>query len=124
MAETKRETLEEKMNRLDKELGEIDFENDLDAYKKKADELGKVAAQYYNQKVKVKLPRARTGEERYVTVNWNDYRCVIERGKEVTVPRGVAAVLEESEEQAIKADEYMFCLQEDYEREAASLNVN
>ena len=119
----KKESVKAKMERLEKELGEIDFATDLDAYKKKADELGAAAAVYYNQKVKVKLPRARGNEERYVVVNWNDYRCTIERGKEVEVPRGVAAILEQSERQQELADDYMYGLQEDYEREAASLNI-
>lgn len=117
MAEKKevKETLKEQFERLEKELGKIDFEEDREAYDKKADELGAVGKKYFAEKVKLKLPRARADEERFQTIIWNGTRFEIERGKEVEVPRGVALIYEDSEAQEEVADEYMRGLADDYD---------
>lgn len=117
----KKESAKEYRDRILKELAEIDFEEDLEAYKAKSAELSKADKLWCSEKVKVKLPRARANEERYLVVGWNDMRYTIERGKEVEVPRGVALIIEQAEEQQQIADDYMYGLQEDYERESANI---
>ena len=55
------------------------------------------SVKYYNERVTVKLPRPRAGEEKHKYVGVNGIGYLIERGKEVEVPRAVAEVLERSE---------------------------
>ena len=126
-AESKKETLKEQIARLDAELGEISIEEDLEAYKKKADELGRAWRAYCNERVLVKLPRPRGDEDRTLTVIWNGTKYSIDRrvaSKEgVMVPRGVALIIEQSEEQAGDADDFIKELQDEYETNAARLTI-
>jgi len=68
-----------------------------DEWEKTLKEFKAVSVKYYNERVKVKLPRPRAGEDKHVYVGVNGIGYLIERGKEVEVLRSVAEVLERSE---------------------------
>ena len=117
----KKETVKEKYERIRAELGELNFEDEPEAYKKKAAELHKAGKPYFRELVKITTDRPRSKDDRYMIVNWGDRRFTIERGKEVEVPRGVANIIERSRKQAAAAEDYMFGLQDAYEQEAAKI---
>lgn len=73
--------------------GDKDFDKTLKEFKA-------ASVKYYNERVKVKLPRPRGNEEKHLFVGVNGIGYLIERGKEVEVPRSVAEVIERSEEVA------------------------
>ena len=83
--------LQEKLAGL--EQGDEGFEETLKEFK----DVSKI---YYSERVTVKLPRPRGGEDKRLFVGVNGIGYLIERGKEVEVPRAVAEVIERSEEQA------------------------
>lgn len=80
--------LQEKIS--DMEPGDKDWDKTLKEFKA-------ASVKYYNERVTVKLPRPRGGEEKHQYVGVNGIGYLIERGKEVEVPRSVAEILERSE---------------------------
>lgn len=68
-----------------------------DEWDKTLKEFKAASVKFYNERVKVKLPRPRAGEDKHQFVGVNGIGYLIERGKEVEVPRSVAEVLERSE---------------------------
>lgn len=109
------ESLREQLDKLDRELAEIDFEENFDEYKKKADELAKVAKKYFNERVLLKIRRPYGEQEKFASITWNGTKYSIEYGKEVAVPRAVAQIYLDAEGQKDEADAYIQELQEDYE---------
>lgn len=68
-----------------------------EGFDKTLKEFKAASVKFYNERVKVKLPRPRGGEEKYQFVGVNGIGYLIERGKEVEVPRSVAEIIERSE---------------------------
>lgn len=71
-----------------------------DGYDKALKEFKELAKRFYSERVTVRLPRPRAGEDKHLYVGVNGIGYLIEKGKEVEVPRSVAEVIERSEEQA------------------------
>lgn len=98
MAEAKK-SLTEQFESLCAELAQIDYEEDFENYKKKADEMHKVAKQLNKEKVPLVIPRTRQNEDRYEFIGWSSTGYSIEKGKEVMVPRAVKDIHDRSEAQ-------------------------
>lgn len=62
--------------------------------------------EWYDDKVKIKLPKLPKGEDNFVIASVNGYVVKIKRGEEVEIPRAIAEVIQHSEEAREKADEY------------------
>lgn len=57
-------------------------------------------------KVVVKLPAPRKGEEKFITASVNGKVWKIQKGVAVEIPRELAEVLNNANEEAMKADSY------------------
>lgn len=117
MATSTKTSLKDEMEKLQTELNAIDIEEDFDAYRKKAKEFQKVAKKYNSEKVTIKLPRARSNEDRHVFIGWNGVGYSIERGTEVEVPRAVAEIYEMSEAQKDEAYDLINGLSDEYAKD-------
>lgn len=116
-------SLKEQLDKLNAELAEIDFEEDFDSYKAKADELAKVAKKYYAERVLLKIKRPHGEKDKYAAIVWNGTKYSVEYGKEVMVPRGVAQIYLDAEGQKDEADAYIQELQDDYEDKKDKLSL-
>lgn len=75
---------------------------------------------FWEEKVPIKLPlNPGNPDDQTVFVSVNDYRAQILRGKEIMVPRYVAAVLQQSEDAEMEAFMKRTQMNEEYEREAS-----
>lgn len=108
-------SLKEQLDRLNAELSEIDFDENRDEYKKKADELGKVAKKYFSERVLLKIRKPYGEQDKHASIIWNGNKYSIEYGKEVMVPRAVAQIYLDAETQRDDSDAYIQELQEDYD---------
>lgn len=117
------ESLKEQLDKLNAELSEIDFEENRDAYKKKADELAKVAKLYYSERVLLKIRRPYDDPDKHCTIIWNGRKFSIEYGKEVMVPRAVAQIYLDAEAQRDESDAYIQELKEEYESKKDRLTL-
>lgn len=97
-AETPKKSVKEEYFKALEELAELQpGDEGYDEALKKMKDLSVI---YYSERVLIKLPRPRGNEEKHQFVGVNGIGYLIERGKEVEVPRSVAEVLERSEEVA------------------------
>lgn len=94
-AETKTKSVKEEFLALQEKISEMTPADD--DWEKTLKEFKAASVKFYNERVKVKLPRPRAGEDKYQFVGVNGIGYLIERGKEVEVLRSVAEVLERSE---------------------------
>ena len=108
-------SLKEQLDKLNAELAEIDFDENRDDYKKKADELAKVAKKYFSERVLLKIRRPYGEQDKYASIIWNGTKYSIEYGKEVMVPRAVAQIYLDAEAQRDESDTFIQELQEDYD---------
>lgn len=83
----------------------------------------KAADKYYNEKVTIRLFKDNGEYSDDVYVGWNMRSFLIKRGVDVEVPRGVAEIIRESEEQAQNASMYMDELSSNFETESKKRNI-
>ena len=92
------------------------FDDTLKAFQKAADK-------YFNEKVTIRLFKDNGEYSDDVYVGWNSRSFQIKRGVDVEVPRGVAEIIRESEEQAQAATMTMQAYAEDFETETKKRNL-
>jgi len=88
------------------------FDKTMSAFQKAADK-------YYNEKVTIRLFKDTGKYQDDLYVGWNGRGFLIQRGVDVDVPRGVAEIIRESEDQRQAASMHMQELQEEYTKAAA-----
>lgn len=121
--ETQKALLEEKLTAIreaeddeaEKKARE-EYDAVMKAYQKAADK-------YYNEKVTIRLFKDNGEYSDDVYVGWNMRSFLIKRGVDVEVPRGVAEIIRESEEQAQNASMYMDELSNRFENETKKRNL-
>lgn len=62
--------------------------------------------EWYNDKVKIRLPRLPKGEDNFMIASVNGYVVKIKRGEEVEIPRAIAEVIENAEKAREAAEAY------------------
>ena len=93
-----KKSVKEEYLALQEKIGEM--EPGDEGYEKAIKDLKTLSKEYYSERVTVKLPRPRPGEDKRLFVGVNGIGYSIERGVDVEVPRSVAEVIERSEAQA------------------------
>lgn len=92
------------------------FDDVMKAFQKAADK-------YYNEKVTIRLFKDNNEYSDDVYVGWNSRSFQIKRGVDVEVPRGVAEIIKQSEEQSQAATMLMQGLSDDFENESKKRNL-
>ena len=96
----------------------------LDALKKKQKEFDRIAKKYYNEPVTIRLFRDNGKYADDVFVGWNDRNFLIQRGVDVEVPRGVAEIVRQSEEQKNSAALMMDDMSSRFETDSRARGIN
>ena len=79
--------------------------------------------EHLNEPVTIQLFKDGNKYKDDVFVGWNDRNFLIQRGVPVTVPRGVAQILQESQAQDIRAQEYQERQQREFKEASIRLNI-
>ena len=96
----------------------------LDALKKKQKDFDRIAKKYYNEPVTIRLFRDNGKYADDVFVGWNDRNFLIQRGVDVEVPRGVAEIVRQSEEQKNSAALMMDDMSSRFETDSRARGIN
>lgn len=121
--ESLKKQLEEASAKLDDAFGAEEEKTADEEFQKVLRSFQKASNKYFQEKVKVRLFKDSGRYADDVYVGWNGVNYQIQRGVDVEVPRGVAEIIKESEDQQQSAALTIEELSSDFEKETKKRNL-